>query len=190
MNTAKIQSALEKAFAQRRIVFWYDETAEWWPECDAVNIPAVEKISVHKNEFAVKHRITREAPQQKFLLYFRGQKRPLDKDNWLLDQLMAHGPAFSPDRASLALIDAELPPEFKPLTEQHLEFFRSNDRVERLKEWLTPTDTERQVRLKMIAVVCRTEPTVEATLLTLLADLAREKTDRFAPLEKFVLTDA
>jgi uncharacterized protein (TIGR02687 family) len=190
MNPSKIQSALEKAFAQRRIVFWYDETAEWWPECDAVNIPAVEKISVHKNEFAVKHRITREAPQQKFLLYFRGQKRPLDKDNWLLDQLMAHGPAFSPDRASLALIDAELPPDFKPLTEQHLEFFRSNDRVERLKEWLTPTDTERQVRLKMIAVVCRTEPTVEAILLTLLADLAREKTDRSAPLDKFALTDA
>src|SRR5437867_3334766 len=110
MSTAKIQNALEKAFAQRRVVFWYDETAEWWPECDAVQLAGVEKIPVQKNEFAIKHRITRESPQQKFLLYFRGQSRPLDKDNWLLDQLLAHGPPFSPDRASLALIDAGLPP--------------------------------------------------------------------------------
>lgn len=189
MSTARIQSALEKAFSRQRVVFWYDEMGEWWPELDGVQLPGVEKVTVQNNEFAVKHRITREAPQQKFLLYFRS-RQPADTANWLLDQLLAHGPAFSPDRASLALIEAGLPPEFKPLTEQHLEFFKSAERVAKLNEWRKPDDTERAVRLKMMAVVCRAAPTLEAMLLTLLGDLARDKADRWGPLEKFALTGA
>lgn len=190
MSTAKIQSALEKAFAQRRVVFWYDAEGEWWPEFDGVQLPDVEKITVQNTEFAVKHRIVREAPRQKFLLYFRGQSQPPDTANWFLDQLFAHGPAFSPDRASLALIDAGLAPEFKELTSRHLEFFRSSDRVSRLQEWLKPDDTERSLRMKMLAVVCRAEPAVETILLTLLADLAREKCDRWNQIEKFDLAEA
>ena len=190
MSAAKIQSALEKAFSQRRIVFWYDTDGEWWPEFEAVQLPDVEKITVQNTEFSVKHRIAREAPRQKFLLYFRGQSQPPDRMNWLLDQLLAHWPTFSPDRASLALIDAGLPPEFKPLTERHLEFFRSSERVSRLQEWLKPDDTERSLRLKMLAVVCKTEPAVETILLTLLAELAREKSDRWNQIEKFDLAEA
>ena len=190
MSVAKIQSALEKSFARQRVVFWYDDAAEWWPEYDGIQLAGVEKLAVQNNEFAVKHRIAREAPQQKFLLYFRGQSQPRDTANWLLDQLLAHGPAFSPDRASLALIEAGLPPEFKGLTEKHIEFFKSSERVGKLNEWRKPDDTERGVRVKMMAVVCRAEPTIDAMLLALLADLAREKTDRWGHLEKFSLAEA
>ena len=189
MSVARIQSALEKAFARQRVVFWYDEAGEWWPELDGVQLPDVEKVTVQNNEFAVKHRIAREAPQQKFLLYFRSPQ-PADTANWLLDQLLAHGPAFSPDRASLALIEAGLPPEFKPLTEQHIEFFKSTERVAKLNEWRKRDDTERGVRVKMMAVVCRAEPTIEAMLLTLFADVAREKAERWGQLEKYALAEA
>ena len=114
MSTAKIQNALEKEFARKRLVFWYDaDLIGWQQEFEAVQLPGVVKIAVQNNEFGVKHRIAREESQQKFLLYFRGQAQPPDTQNWLLDQLLACGPAFLPDRASLALIDAGLPPEFK-----------------------------------------------------------------------------
>jgi len=190
MSTSRIQSALEKAFARKRVVFWYDETAEWWPEFDGVAIPDVEKISVQNNEFGIKHRISREAPRQKMLLYFRGQPQPPDTQNWLLDQLLLYGPPFSPDRASLALIDAGLPPEFKALTAQHLEFFRNNERVGKLKEWLADGDSDTDIQLKMIGVVCRTEPVVGSILLALLGELAREKGERWATVEKYGLADA
>ena len=189
MSTARIQSALEKSFSRQRVVLWYDEPGEWWPEFDGVQLPGVEKVAMQNNEFAVKHRIARESPQQKFLLYFRSQARPPDTQNWLLDQLLAHGDPFSPDRASLALIEADLPPEFKQLTAQHHEFFRSNERVARLKEWLKPDDTEREVRRKMMAVVCRTEPSLEAMLLSLLGDQAREKQERWTHFQKFALVE-
>jgi uncharacterized protein (TIGR02687 family) len=189
MSVPKIQNALEKEFARKRLVFWYDpDLIGWQQEFEAVQLPGVVKIAVQGNEFAIKHRIAREAPQQRFLLYFRGQAQPPDTQNWLLDQLLAHGPPFSPDRASLALIDAGLPPEFKALTAQHIEFFRNTERVSKLKEWLKPDDTENDVLLKMTAVACRTEPTVEAIQLALLGELARDKNDRWAQIEKFALT--
>jgi uncharacterized protein (TIGR02687 family) len=192
MSLTKIQNALEKEFARKRVVFWYDpDLIGWQQEFEALDLTGVSKLVVQNNEFGVKHHITREAPAQKFLLYFRGQTRPKDGNNWLLDQLLAHGgKPFSPDRASLALLEADLPEDFKALTAQHLEFFRSNERVSKLKELRRPDDDEACVRLKMTAVVCRSESSVDAILLSLLNDLAREKNDRWSQVEKFSLDES
>ena len=189
-STTKIQSALEKAFARQRIVFWYDASSEWWTDVDALDLPEVEVIRVANNELGVKHLITREKPAVRFLLYFQGQPKPGDTENWLLDQLLAHGPAFSPDRASLALMDAELPPEFKPLVERHIEFFKKAERVVRLKELHQADDCERDIRIKMLAVTCRAEPNVDSILLALLSDLSREKNDKWNHVVKFALADS
>ena len=189
-SAAKIQSALEKAFARQRVVFWYDETSEWWTDVDSLDLPGVEKIRVANNELGVKHLITREQPQQRFLLYFNGQVEPQETENWLLDQLLASGPVFSPDRASLALIEAELAPEFKPLVERHLEFFKKVERVTKLKELRQPDDCERDIRIKMLAVACKAEPNVEVILLNLLGELARDKKEKWTHISNFGLADA
>lgn len=191
MSLAKIQNALLREFERKRIVFWYDpELIGWEQEFESLELAGVAKLKVQNDEFGVKHRITREAPAQKFLLYFRGQVQPADSENWLLDQLLAYGgKSFSPDRASLALLEADLPEDFKTLTAQHLEFFRSNERVSKLKELRKPADTEADVRLKMLAVVCRAEPSVDSILLSLLNELAREKNERWSQVEKFSLAE-
>lgn len=191
MSLAKIQNALMREFERKRVVFWYDpELIGWQQEFDALELPGVLKISVQNNEFGVKHRIVRDEPEQKFLLFFRGQSQPADIDNWLLDQLLAHGgKSFSPDRASLALLEAELPEEFKAVTTQHLEFFRSSERVSKLKELRKPDDTEAEVRIKMLAVICRAEPTVESILLALLNELSKEKNERWTQIDKFSLAE-
>jgi len=189
-STAKIQSALEKAFIKQRIVFWYDETSEWWMDVDALALPGVELVRVANNELGVKHLIARENPTGRFLLYFHGQARPGDKENWLLDQMLANGPEFSPDRASLALMDAELPPEFKPLVERHIEFFKKAERVAKFKELHQSDDCERDLRIKMLAVTCKAEPYVDSILLSFLADLAREKQDKWNHVVKFGLVDS
>jgi hypothetical protein len=97
MSVARIQSALEKEFARKRLVFWYDsDLIGWQQEFEAVQLPDVAKIVVKNNEFGVKHRIAREEPHQKFLLYFRGQAEPPDTQNWLLDQLLTYAPPSRP----------------------------------------------------------------------------------------------
>lgn len=189
-SSARIQAALEKSFERHRLVFWYDSASEWWPEFEEISLSGVEKVTVDNNEFGLKHRIARDQSTQKFLLYFRGQTQPEDAQNWLLDQLLANGGRpFSPDRASLALIDAGLAPEFKPLADAHVDFFRSSDRTTKLRDSLKPDDSEENVVVKMIGITCRCEANLEAVLLTLLGELARGKSDRFDELKKYNLSE-
>ena len=189
-SATRIQNALEKKFAQHRIVFWYDdELIGWQEEFTAVQLANVVKVEVKNSEFGVKYRMTREQPDAKFLLYFRGQRQPVDSENWLLDQLLANGgAAFFPDRATLAQIEAGFPPEFRSITVAHPDFFLSADRISRIRSLLKDDDTERSVRLKMLAVVCRTEATAEAVLLVLFAELAQNAGERWQELERYSLT--
>ena len=87
---SQIETALSKIFDRHRIVFWYDVKRELRAEFDALALPGVEKIVLGNNQFGVKYRILREAPERKFLLYHEGPP-PEDIDNWLLDVELAHG---------------------------------------------------------------------------------------------------
>ncbi|TIW17767.1 MAG: BREX-1 system phosphatase PglZ type A, partial [Mesorhizobium sp.] len=86
----RIATGLEAQFDKHRVVFWYDTTREFRAAFEGLALDGVEKIEVANTEFAVKHRILREAPKQRFLLYWDGP-RPADIDNWLLDVELAHG---------------------------------------------------------------------------------------------------
>lgn len=80
----RIARGLEAQFEKHRVVVWHDPGREFRAAFDDTELPGVEKIAVANPEFAVKYRILREAPEQKFLLY-RDGPRPADIDNWLLD---------------------------------------------------------------------------------------------------------
>jgi uncharacterized protein (TIGR02687 family) len=190
-SIARIQNALEKKFSEHRLVFWYDdELVGWRDEYDTLQLSGVTKLEIKNNEFGVKHRIACLEPTTKFLLYFAGQRRPEDPNNWLLDQLLANGGApFFPDRATLAQIEAGLPPEYRPITVAHLAFFASSDRTNRLRALLKNDDTERQIRLKMLAIVYRTEANPEAVLLAQFSELARNADERWVELAKFNLVE-
>ena len=86
----KIQRALERSFTKHRIVFWFDADRELRKDFESLEIDDVEKIEVNANEFALKHRMLREQPEQKFLVYREGPSLP-DLQNWLLDVQLSHG---------------------------------------------------------------------------------------------------
>lgn len=190
-SLTRIQNALEKKFSEHRLVFWYDDDlAGWSEEYAGVDIPGVIKVEVKNNEYGVKHHLTREQPGPKFLLYFRGQARPADKDNWLLDQLLANGgDPFFPDRATLAQIEAGLPPEYRPIAVAHLAFFASSDRTQRFRSLLKPDDSERSIRLKLLAAVYRCEPNAESLLLAQFDEVAKNRDERWVELNKYALTE-
>ena len=102
--------AIRRLGSRHRIVFWYDVKQELRQEFEAVTLPGVEKIALENNQFGVKHRVLREQPDQKFLLYHEGPPPP-DLDNWLLDVQLAHG-QFRADQVSLWLSEIGLGLEF------------------------------------------------------------------------------
>jgi uncharacterized protein (TIGR02687 family) len=174
----KITPALSRLFEGFRIVFWYDEKSELRREFETLLIPGVETIELVNNEFAVKHRILREQPAQKFLIYHEGPQ-PGDLENWLLDVQLAQG-TFSADQVSLWMTELGLRPEFWDFLQEHSEFFKAESRRDELRVRLSAEDNHNAIRTKMLAVCANgdTEPRIENILEVLLLELAEDRDDK------------
>lgn len=179
---SNIQEPLIRLFKKQRIVFWYDADKELRSDFEAVELPGVNKIELANNEFAVKYRLLREAPDNQFLLYHEGPQ-PEDMNNWLLDVLLAHG-EFRADQASIYLGELGLGPEYSELVQDHLEFFNAVKRRDGLKKLLQDNESRGAVRIKMLAVCSNAEPRIDVILESLLDELAVEKKDKFKTIQR------
>src|SRR5690606_1030034 len=117
--------------------FWHDAQEEFSDEFDTLDLPDVLCLRVANNEFGLKHRMLREEPQQKFLLYRCGPLPVQDTDNWLLDVQLAYG-EFRTDQTAIWLSDLGLGLDFAPVVQSHMEFFQSEKRLEKLRSDLKP----------------------------------------------------
>lgn len=176
MSEGKIAQALSKLFEKHRIVFWYDNLHELRADFVALALPGIEKIELNNNEFGVKHRILREQPEQKFLLYRDGPQPP-DLENWLLDVQLAHD-EFRTGQVALWLAELDLGPSFTEVVQAHAAFFEAGKRKEALKKLLKSDDSAGALRLKMLAVCAGAEPRLDVILEALLAELADERDER------------
>lgn len=174
----QIQQALHELFKRHRIVFWYDDKRELRGEFDTLIMPGVELIELANNEFAVKHRVLREQPDQKFLLYHAGPP-PEDMDNWLLDVLLAQG-MFRADQAAIWLAELGLGADSLDIAHLHAAFLSSLSRRSALKALLQVEDTHSAIRMKMLAVCAVAEPRLDEILEALLDELAGAKEDKQA----------
>lgn len=186
----RITQALTRIFDKHRIVFWYDAKKELRKEFEALSLAGIEKIELINNEFGIKYRILRKAPEQKFLLYHEGAQ-PEDINNWLLDVQLAHG-EFRTDQAGIWLSELDLGPEFADIVQNHGEFFNAAKRREGLKRVLADNDTPGAIRLKMLAICSGADTRLESVLENLLAELAESRDDKIklikrCDLEAFLL---
>lgn len=179
---SEIAQTLSRLFDRHRIVFWYDAKQELQAEYEAVTLPDVEKIVLGNNQFGLKHRMLREQPAQKFLLYHAGPQ-PDHLANWLLDVQLAHG-EFRADQAGLWLHELGLPAEFTEIVVSHADFFKASQRRTELKGLLKQNDSANMIRLKMTAVCTRAEPRLDTILEQLLESLADGREDKIQLIQR------
>ena len=184
---SKIVEALEKLFAQHRIVFWYDEGGALRTEYEALELQGVTRIELENNAFGLKYRLLRGEPTTKFLVY-SPREAPEHLQNWLLDVQLAHA-VFSADQISLWLAEMEMGIEYKEFVNTYQEFFRSSQNRSTLKKKLLKGDSNHQLTLKMMALCLGStvEANLDHILLALLEDLAKGDLNRYAELEGYGL---
>ncbi len=185
----RIAKGIATQFEERRIIVWTDPDGEMRETYDGLELPGVTKIELANNEFGVKHRVLRQEPKAKFLLY-RSGPRPTDINNWILDIELAHG-AFKADQTAIWRTELGLPDLFDPVFAEHGEFFRSTKRLERLKGLIRETDTPSDLRRRMLAICAGTDGDLDTVLEALLADLATDSEETLrlitrVGLEKFL----
>ena len=183
----KIAEALVKRFESHRIIFWYDENEEFLEQFDEILLSDVDKKHVKGNEFAVKHIISKQNPNEKFLLYFTGEK-PQDEDNWLLDMELAHH-VFHTDQEAMFLQEMGLGYHLKELVTQHMDFFRAKERRLKLKEFLGDGDEHQEIRYKMLAITFGTDNISLVTYIHAHSSSFSDGNDKFdKDLERYNLT--
>jgi hypothetical protein len=136
MDNKQIKEALQGIFAKEkhRIVFWYDgeqEFAETLPELgrDDANVLRLDEYS----PLEVKTRLEIEDAENRYLLYAPHHESAAE-DDWLVD-LRLYSQTFHADNASIIVNDFGLENQaVGSFAREHLAFFRSAGRWERLKK--------------------------------------------------------
>lgn len=177
--TNSTQTALQKMFTQSRIVFWYDEGAELYNDFQSIDLEDVTKLELNNNEFSLKYQVLRDQPRESFLIYSK-DARPEDKDNWLLDVLLAHK-QFRTDTTSKIMAEVGLIEEHREIALSHVGFFKSSKRSSALKERLKSSLTSQEIKLEMMAICCgaQVEAKWEQLLLELLHEYSQDKDERW-----------
>ena len=152
---SKIIESLNKLFDKHRIVFWYDEKEEMQEQFDELMLDDVEKLSVDGNEFEVKYKVVKEAPDTKFLLYIPGARKSYT-DNWLFDLELTYT-VFHTDQAAMILQEIGLDYSFKDLVNEHLDFFAKKERKAALNSLLNEGDSINKIKYKMLAIVFKVD---------------------------------
>jgi uncharacterized protein (TIGR02687 family) len=163
-------------------VFWYDAKQELREAFDEVSLHDVTKIEIQNDEFSIKHRVLKQEPDQKFLIYKHGPEPEKLTDNWLLDVQMAHG-VFQATQTQVLLAELGLDLGFADTLAAHEEFFRSKKRTEDLKAILDPEDDRVTLCFKILLVCTNSDQDIEGVIGSLFAERANQ-TDEIQRLLK------
>ena len=173
MTEEHITRGLQAQFDRYRIVFWYDAKQELREAFDEVSLPDVAKIEIQNDEFSIKHRVLKQEPEQKFLIYKHGPEPEKLTDNWLLDVQMAHG-VFQATQTQVLLAELGLDLGFADTLAAHEEFFRSKKRTEDLKAILDPEDDRISLRFKLLLIATGSDQDIEGVVGSLFAEQANQ----------------
>ena len=194
MNTA-VNEALKRCFAEKRVVFWYDEGGKCRAEFDESEVEGVEKLVIGGNEFGIKYRILAEKPDGKFLVY-SPQARPDAGSDWLYDLYLAGG-TFSTDPVSMTISEMGFRDDDRTrafIQSVNPAFFKSETRKRDVRVLADAvgganTLTVDDLVLVLVAVLCKVKDhaRVDYVLAALLRELAEDKTDKLDEIAKFGL---
>jgi len=174
----QIKQALDNLFKKNRIVFWYDEKQEFNGDFESLEFDNVTKIEIKNNEFYIKYKILRDQKEQKFLLYKNGARPKEYIDNWLLD-VELYSAEFRTDQIAILLNELHLGFEFSDVIKEHIEFFKSEIRTEKLKKIVTKEDTQKSFRIKMMSIICNSDIRIDSILESLLSEKAKQKDNKY-----------
>lgn len=174
MDSSQLTKGLHQAFfsENHRLVFWYDPEQSFPDELSSLDLPSVQVLDMAgESSLSVKLKLELEDRDAKYLLYFP-HAEPVPEDDWLLDIKLYSG-RFYADRISMIFNELGLT---RHVLREHLTqrqaFLASRNRIEALKRLVTPSMSEDELDLAMLAVVVGAASVDVATLLFHLAEEA------------------
>ena len=177
MNSDQTRDTLARIFHEKkkRIVFWYDAEKEFeeMPASIRVDDVTILRLDEH-GALELKIKLETEDAHGKYILY-APYAEPAPEDDWLLD-IKLYSYTFHADQASILLKELNLEYQsLRPYLKERKAFFRSQERLNRLKKWIQANDREDDIDLKMLAVITKADqPEPFSILMSLLVSFCQK----------------
>ncbi len=158
LNLKQIIDRLNLEFSgeTRKLVFWYDDKAEFEEDMDSVELENAKVYRLEKdNQFYTKYFLEREDTTTNYLIYAPFPK-PEVKDNHLEDTML-YSKRFFADRASLLSVDLGIEEKYKHVIEKHIKFFANKDRTQRFYDLEIENFNEENILVGLLSAICKTK---------------------------------
>ena len=155
MDLKSIQEKLNNEFkgTDRKLVFWYDDNAEFVDEVDAI---ALDNAQVYKlttdNWFYTKYFFETVDKTTNYLVY-APFSRPADRDNHLADTIY-YSRIFYADKISLVMLDLKIPDKFKEHLNKYPKFFKYNKYIDPFVALGIDNYNEEVIDIGVLSVLC------------------------------------
>ena len=124
LNLKQITDKLNSEFSGevRKLVFWYDEGAEFVDDVDTLDLVNAKVLHLEPdNQFYTKYFLERVDKTTNYLIYAPFPKPDVRENH--LEDTMLYSRRFFADRASLLSVDLGIEEKYKPVIEKHIKFF-------------------------------------------------------------------
>ncbi|MGB4438744.1 MAG: BREX-1 system phosphatase PglZ type A [Sedimentibacter sp.] len=192
LNLKQITGKLNSEFTgeTRKLVFWYDDKAEFTEDIDALELVNAKVYHLEKdNQFYTKYFLERLDRTTNYLIYAPFPK-PNVRDNHLEDTLL-YSKQFFADRASLLTVDLGIDTKYKPVIQKYIKFFGAKDRTQRFYDLEIENFTRETIEIALMSVLCKTRTaSFDEVVRIILTDDSLEENKFLAEFEKYDLLAA
>ena len=192
LNLKQITDKLNTEFAgdTRKLVFWYDDKAEFVDDIDTLELSCAKiyRLAID-NQFYTKYFLERLDCDTSYLIYAPFPK-PTVRDNHLEDTLLYSNQFFA-DRASLLIADLCIDEKYKPVIQKHIKFFGARDRTQKLYDLEVENFTEESIEVALMSVLCKTRTaSFDEVLRVVMTEDEFEDNKFLVEFEKYDLLEA
>lgn len=192
LNLKQITDKLNDKFSGegRRLVFWYDDKAEFAEDIDTLELANAKLYRLEKdNQFYTKYFLERQDRTTNYLIY-APFKKPEIRENHLEDMLL-YSTRFFADRASLLALDLRIEEKYKPIIEKHIKFFAAKDRTQRFYDLEIENFTEASIVVALMSALCKNRTALfDEVVRAVLMDGGIEDNKILEEFEKYDLLDS
>lgn len=159
LNLKQITDRLNEEFASasghRKLVFWYDDRAEFLEDIDSMELENAKILKLQQNhQFEIKYFLERKDTETNYLIYAPFPKPDVKRNH--LEDILLYSKRFYADRASLLMVDLHMSEDLKPAVEKHISFFANKDRTKRFYDLEIEHYTRENFLIGMMSAICRT----------------------------------
>lgn len=188
--TDRLNEEFASAFGHRKLVFWYDDRAEFLEDIDSMELENAKILKLQENhQFEIKYFLERKDTETNYLIYAPFPKPDVKQNH--LEDILLYSKRFYADRASLLMVDLHMSEDLKPAVEKHITFFANKDRTKRFYDLEIENYTRENFLIGMMSAICRTRTcSLDEVLRVLLTEDELSESKYLNEFQKYdLLTD-